>query len=225
MALSNKRILEEKRKGDIVISPFRMAQLQTSSYDVTLGPNYYRARKPKHDERLHNMYDPAHVARKHGEACFAKTAKKVFGDRLKTLKFIEPTDRVIVLEPGDFILAHTIEFIGGRGHITTSMQARSSMGRSEITVCKCAGWGDVGFFNRWTMEIENCSKERTVFLVVGEPIAQIIFDETGAIIDDGKDYVKAGNYQSSQDLKVLKKMWHPSMMLPKLRLKRYGKRK
>ncbi|MCX8513508.1 MAG: hypothetical protein ORN26_00305 [Candidatus Pacebacteria bacterium] len=43
------------------------------------------------------------------------------------------------MRPGETILAHTNEFIGGRNHITTMMKARSSMGRSFIEVCKCAG--------------------------------------------------------------------------------------
>lgn len=53
-------------------------------------------------------------------------------------------DLIIWVAPGETILGHTEEFIGGRHNVTTMMKARSSMGRNFIEVCKCAGWGDVG---------------------------------------------------------------------------------
>ena len=46
MALSDKRIIEEMKKGDIVIHPFSRDQLATSSYDVTLGEWFFREQPP-----------------------------------------------------------------------------------------------------------------------------------------------------------------------------------
>jgi dCTP deaminase len=94
------------------------------------------------------------------------------------------------------------------------MKARSSLGRSFIEVCKCAGWGDVGYVNRWTMEITNNSHNYSIPLIVGRRIAQIIFFETGPI--EGADYSKKGKYASSTSLSALKKSWKPDMMLPRL---------
>ena len=94
------------------------------------------------------------------------------------------------------------------------MKARSSMGRNFIEVCKCAGWGDVGYVNRWTMEITNNSKNYLIPLVVGRRIAQIVFFETGPILE--KDYATTGKYQTSNDMRQLKKSWRPTSMLPKL---------
>jgi dCTP deaminase len=88
------------------------------------------------------------------------------------------------------------------------------MGRNFIEVCKCAGWGDVGFFNRWTMEITNISRRHTIPLVVGRRIAQIVFFETGQILD--RSYSDAGKYQTSSDLSELQAKWSPSLMLPRL---------
>jgi len=103
------------------------------------------------------------------------------------------------------------------------MKARSSLGRSFIEVCKCAGWGDVGYINRWTMEITNNSTHYYIPLVVGRRIAQIIFFETGPILKS--DYAKGGKYQSSGSVKQLKKNWKPTDMLPRLYLDRDIKRK
>src|SRR4029077_284391 len=134
-----------------------------------------------------------------------ETAKKVFKDVKFDFVGIDPEDKVILIEPGETILAHTEEFIGGRNCITTDMKARSSIGRNFIEVCKCAGWGDVGYTNRWTMEITNISTHYYIPLVVGRRIAQIVFFETGEIL--ASDYARGGKYQSDDSISKLKKSW------------------
>ena len=174
--------------------------------------------------RLYNIYDKKHVERVWGtEPKRAKAAKEVLKDYRFDFSGITPDEKIILLAPGETILAHTNEFIGGRDHITTMMKARSSLGRSFIEVCKCAGWGDVGYINRWTMEITNNSSHYYIPLVVGRRIAQIIFFETGPILAD--NYDKKGKYQTSATVKELKKTWDPSQMLPRLYLDRDIKKK
>ncbi|OGG82443.1 hypothetical protein A3I46_00890 [Candidatus Kaiserbacteria bacterium RIFCSPLOWO2_02_FULL_54_13] len=216
MALSDKKILEHKKAGTIVIEPFTRKNLATSSYDVTLGEWFFREQQPKYNHSLYNIWSKEHTehvwgANKVERAVIAKEAFKKY-------KFewdgISPNDKVIMLRPGETILAHTNEFIGGRDIVTTMMKARSSMGRNFIEVCKCAGWGDVGYVNRWTMEITNNSKNYLIPLVVGRRIAQIIFFETGSILKN--DYTNTGKYQASRDIQQLKKSWGPTAMLPKL---------
>lgn len=124
---------------------------------------------------------------------------------------------IIFIEPGETILAHTNEFIGGKNYITTMMKARSSMGRNFIEICKCAGWGDVGYTNRWTMEITNNSKYYTIPLFVGQRIAQIVFFATDRP-HSSNTYESTGKYQTDSDIEILKQTWNPKMMLPKLYL-------
>ncbi len=215
MALSDKKILEEMKNGNVVIFPFVKENLATSSYDVTLGEYFFPQQPPKHFQTIYNIYDKSHVDRVWGtKPKKAATAKEIFSKYKFDFTGINPEEKVIVLEPGETILAHTNEFIGGKNHITTMMKARSSLGRSFIEVCKCAGWGDVGYTNRWTMEITNNSKHYSIPLVVGRRIAQIVFFETGEIL--GKDYNVSGKYNSSTDVNKMKKSWKPEMMLPKL---------
>lgn len=216
MALSDKKILEEIKKGDIVIIPFKKENLATSSYDVTLGEYYFREK--------HNFGDHQHIynifSKKHTDYVWGTTPEKAEKASVVLKKYnfewdgIRPDDKIIFLNPGETILAHTNEFIGGQNHITTMMKARSSMGRNFIEVCKCAGWGDVGYINRWTMEITNNSQHYAIPLVVGRRIAQIIFFETGQILD--KDYSREGKYQTTTDVKKMMKEWDPKSMLPKL---------
>jgi len=217
MTLGDKAILAEIEKGNICIDPFNSENLKTSSYDVSLGDCYFRERRPDNYVHLYNIYNKEHVERVWGKEHYqAEKASKI----LKHFDFkgIAPEDRVILLEPGETILAHTNEFIGGRGTITTMMKARSSLGRNFIEVCKCAGWGDVGYVNRWTMEITNNSRHYTIPLVVGRRIAQIIFFDVQEIT--AKDYASDGKYQSVKDFTKLKKGWNPQMMLPRLYLDR-----
>lgn len=220
MALSDKKILNQKDLGNIIIDPFRRNHLATSSYDVCLGEWYFREQKPDDHIHIYNIWHKPHTDRVWGtEAKKAQFAK----DSLSTYESIglKPDDKIILLEPGETILAHTEEFIGGRNTITTMMKARSSVGRNFIEICKCAGWGDVGYVNRWTMEITNNSRFYTIPLIVGMRVAQIIFFETGEILD--KDYTIAGKYQTNQDFEQVKASWHPSMMLPRLYKDRDGK--
>lgn len=225
MALSDKKILAAMKEGFVVIEPFKRENLATSSYDVTLGEFFFREQPTKYNHSLYNIWSQTHMehvwgAKKPEKAVYAKEA---FAKYNFTWEGISPKDKVIILRPGETILAHTNEFIGGRDHITTMMKARSSLGRNFIEVCKCAGWGDVGYTNRWTMEITNNSKNYIIPLVVGRRIAQIIFFETGPILKS--DYARSGKYQSKGSLKALKKSWEPSMMLPRLYLDRDVKKK
>ena len=126
MALSDTRILEEMKKGDIVISPFEAGHLATSSYDVTLGEYFFREQPPKYNHALYNIWSKEHTehvwgANKVERAVYAKEAFKKYNFDFDGIR---PDDKVIVLRPGETILAHTQEFIGGKDHITTMMKAR-----------------------------------------------------------------------------------------------------
>lgn len=181
MLLSDKRILEELTRGNIVIEPFERRQLGTNSYDVRLGAWYFL---PNHNMVSVDFTDADQAGLFWGAPQHAR-------------------EGAIAIRPGDTILAHTEEIIGGCNGFTTSMRARSSIGRSCLSVCKCAGVGDVGYISHWTMEITNHSHAQVV-LPVGLRVAQILFYEVGATLEEyhGKYGVRDG--------------WTPQDMLPKL---------
>lgn len=217
--LADKAILRERANGAIFIEPFQRESLGTASYDLALGRYFYRENRDAHALSFYNPYSPADVARVWGGQDDYLEAVTV-GDwrranRGFTLENINDDDRIIVLDPGETILAHTEEFIGGSDTaIVTMMKARSSLGRNFIEVCKCAGWGDVGYHNRWTMEITNNSAKHQIPLVVGRRVAQMVFFKTEGVED--KVYTFAGKYQTSTDREKMMKEWHPSHMLPRM---------
>ena len=213
--LSDKKILQYLKSKKVIIDPFIKENINTSSVDVTLGEYYFREQSLDVGKAIYSPWSETDVRAVWGKPMEAEKA----GIYAKRNGFdlpdgIKKDDRVIWIRPGETILGHTNEFIGGAKEITTMMKARSTLGRNFIEVCKCAGWGDVGYINRWTMEITNNSRHYIIPLVVGRRIAQIVFFEVGEILSD--DYAKSGKYQSSQDLVKLKRDWTPESMLPKM---------
>lgn len=217
--LSDKAITREREAGNILIEPFTEENLGTGSYDVTLGRYYYRENRDASGLSFYNPFSAADVARVWGGQDDYYEAIKVSEWRKKNRDFplenISDDDYIIVMDPGETILAHTNEFIGGRDNtIDTMMKARSSTGRNFIEVCKCAGLGDIGYCNRWTMEITNNSSKYQIPLVVGRRIAQILFFKTEGTIK--KIYSDDGKYQTTSDIDRMMQEWHPSMMLPRM---------
>jgi len=218
--LSREDIIAARSANEVVIEPFCNANVGTNSYDVTLGPFFWKERHPDRREGnhrvaggfLYNFYDETHV-KSLWQLCEAKPASQVVL-RWEQLIGIEPEDRVILLEPGEVVLGHTIEFIGGKANnITTMMKARSTIGRNFIEVARCAGMGDIGYCNRWTLEITNNSRYHVVPLVVGRRIGQVVFFETTPVKDD---YLKTGKYQADTDsVTQMMDSWSPEDMLPK----------
>lgn len=229
--LSDKAIVKEIENGNVVIHPFAMDNLSTSSYDVTLGEYYFREKTPDFNYvecpkeahgPIYNPYSMTDTFRVWGkEPEKAKTRKEMVrsDDRYSDvfpLEGIRADERVIFIQPGETILAHTQEFIGGKNSVTTMMKARSSMGRNFIEVCKCAGWGDIGYVNRWTMEITNNSRFYTIPLVVGRRIAQIVFFQTDGTLQNRSYSSAQGKYQTSEELQTIMTKWSPLSCLPRL---------
>ncbi len=129
----------------------------------------------------------------------------------------ERADGHVVLGPYEKILGVTHEFIGGTVAadgsyaVLAHMHAKSSTGRYGITTNLCAGFGDVGFINRWAMEIANLDPI-TKRIPVGMLIAQIEFTRVGV---PERLYGDRGTYQQGQDIEAIMQQWHPRQMLPK----------
>ncbi|QQG43149.1 MAG: hypothetical protein HYW45_03030 [Candidatus Daviesbacteria bacterium] len=216
--LSDKLIRAHMTAGNILIHPFNDQNLQNSSYDVCLGRYYYAEQDPSFDFTLFNPYNPNHTKKVWGEkpceAVRARTLMDRFHVPEEEWENIDPEDEIILLSPGKTYLCHTTEFIGFQNVGTTMMKARSTLGRDFIEICKCAGWGDNGYVNRWTMEVTNNSTRYHIPLVVGTRVAQIVFFYTGST---DRPYAATGTYQTTDDFEQLRRSWKPEMMLPRLK--------
>ena len=200
-----------------MIDPFNEKNLTSASYDVTLGKYYWRESYHNGGIISYNPYAKKDVQRVWGPKYYIARPLREWIEKtpLKKMPGIDMDDLVIWIAPGETILCHTQEFIGGRHCVNTMMKARSSMGRNFIEICKDAGWGDIGYVNRWTIEVTNNSRFYHIPLVVGRRIGQMTFFETEPI-DEKDAYYKSGKYQGTQDVEKIKKAWSPEMMIPKM---------
>lgn len=210
--LSRDMVLKHIKEENIFINPFNYKNLGTTSYDIRLGENFFQEQSFRASNRkIFNPFNPQDIIRYWGEPQKAVEVRNWIEEN-GPLTNIKPEDKIIILGPGETILAHSEEFIGGRNCISTEMRARSSMGRIGITVCKCAGWGDLGFFNRWTMEMSNHLKDTSVVLVVRMRVAQIAFYQVDPLL---KTYSQiGGQYQTTDDTEKMMREWSPYSMLP-----------
>jgi dCTP deaminase len=210
---SDRDIKNALKSGNIIIHPLVEDNIRGSSVDVTLGEWYYTTEQIS-DTGIYNPFDAIEVERyfegplralPHADWC-AKNGRHLF-------RGLTADHPIIVLRPGERILAHTHEFIGINPPGTTEMKSRSSWGRNGISVCFDAGWGDPGYINRWTMEVYNLNQHESVPLPVGERIAQIVFHHTGPV---DRHYGETGKYQVGGDITNLVKGWSPDQMLPRV---------
>lgn len=214
-AYSNTELFEAIETGHVVCHPYTKEHVNGSSIDVTLGEWYFRTDR-RTRTNVYNPFDEAEVNEYFGEPLKAVLHGEWAdeADR-KPLANIPLDHPIIVLDPGERILAHTHEFIGIKAPGTSSMQSRSTWGRNGVAVCLDAGWGDPGYINRWTMEIYNMNQRHSVVLPVGERIAQLVFYHTGEV--EGEYHSLSGKYQghSENGVKELIKNWSPYQMLPR----------
>ena len=212
---SNTQIKEAIAAGQIIFEPLVEEHINGSSVDVTLGEWFYRTERsigktvynPVDEFDVFRYFDGPHQATPHRQWCESHGYRPFSG--------IPPDHPIIVLAPGERILAHTHEFIGIKGSGTSSLQSRSTWGRNGVAVCLDAGWGDPGYINRWTMEVYNLNQHQSVVLPVGERVAQMVFFHTGPVEGEYADI--SGKYQTTKadNLRELINSWRPAQMLPR----------
>ena len=224
--LSNTDIQRMRALGTVVIHPFNEQALNNTSYDLSFGDRIARYRAEWSHVDL-GAIDPSTMYR----VCEA-TEEPGF------------TGRGFFIDCGERILGHTWEIAGGtvapcptckgqttivwgqntvpcldcmssgRIAVTSMLHATSTAARVGLTVCQCAGFGDVGFLDRWTLEIQNHGP-RGLWLPVNAVICQVSFYRVNPPIA-GTEYTQKGQYaQKHSSPEETHKNWSPDRMLPK----------
>lgn len=192
--ITGKAITKEVENGVIRIHPFKRENVSINSYDLTLGEwciryigketpgsNTYHPYRRLDEEHSLDMYEEPH---------------KSISDYLK-------------LSPHERILTHTAEFAGAYDKYVPKIATKSTLARWGLDVCASAGFGDVGYVNRWTLELYNFTNH-TLWVPIGAKICQIyfepVFDEEGHPARNIPKY--AGAYQTAL------RDWKPEDMLP-----------
>lgn len=123
MILTSKKILEEIKKGNIVIEPFDEKLLNPNSYNLRLHNELLELI----DEKL-DLKKPANYRR------------------------ITIPEEGLLLEPNKLYLGRTVEYTITKNFVPM-IEGRSSIGRMGISIHTTAGFGDIGFEGYWTLEI------------------------------------------------------------------------
>lgn len=215
--LSDNGILRSIATNVVTIVPFRTDNLNSASYDVTLGPYYFRENAK---EGFLNLYREDAGTHAWLGPYMAKPVSSLDWEPTSEDK-VEGTDLAIVLRPGETILAHTCEFIGGVDPIVPALVPCSGLSRTFIQVE--GGIGSAGFHNRWALRITNTSKHFTIPLIAGRKIAQVVFYQTEGVATP--PYGTRGAYQKGVTMATIAGNWKPTDLLPQMHTEaiRHGK--
>lgn len=97
------------------------------------------------------------------------------------------------LDPGQFVLAETIEVFNLPDYIACEFKLKSSAARAGLNH-SLAGWGDPGFNGATlTLELQNVLNNHTLLLRPGMKIGQIVFWE-GPPVPMEHSYATKGRY-------------------------------
>jgi dCTP deaminase len=172
---SGAKIKECIERGTIVIDPYDESRVNPNSYNVRLGDKIAWYTKTPLDPKKNNPTE---------------------------LQFIPPSG--FILEPWKLYLAATVE----KTHtdkFVPMFDGRSSTGRLGIFTHVTAGFGDVGFNGRWTLEI--VVVERVViypFMEIGQVSFEPLEMTDAEILNQKPDILYRGKYQNAKGLESSK---------------------
>jgi deoxycytidine triphosphate deaminase len=110
---------------------------------------------------------------------------------------------MIVVRPGEMLLAHTVEFIGTTvPFIVPRIRSRSTFARWTGEVITGAGEGEGNYHSRWVFEM-HCTSCKPLVVKCGWRVGQVLFD----FCIGGGMYRRQYNTPMSE--------WTPECMLPK----------
>ncbi len=136
MVLSDRTIKEEIDKGRIIIDPLTPGCVQPASVDLHLDKKLLAFKPQRH---------PAYI------------------DVRRSLDYLHELveldeDNAFFLNPGELVLASTLESITLPDDIVGRLEGKSSLGRIGLLVNSTAGYVDPGWQGNLTIEISNVAK-------------------------------------------------------------------
>lgn len=175
-------IIEEVKKGKIIIEPFNEDNVGPNSVDVTLSNQlltYVPCRIVK-DENGNNIVE--RITNPWGDG-FIDMAED------NTAHTLEIPEDGLVLQPGILYLGSTNEKAGS-DFFVPMIEGRSSMARLGLQIHVSAGFGDINFKSNWTLEITTIHPLK---IYANARIGQVYFhevneDERKKLFDCGNEY-------------------------------------
>jgi len=136
MVLSDRSIKEEIARGRIVFEPLDMDCIQPASVDIHLDKKLLVFRTWRHP--------------------FYIDVRQNMGDLTEMVEVGE--EKPFFLQPGEFVLASTLECITLPDDIVARLEGKSSLGRIGLLIHSTAGYVDPGWKGHLTLELSNVAK-------------------------------------------------------------------
>jgi dCTP deaminase len=152
MILVDWQLRDRIGRGSIKIDPYDPTLVQPNSLDIRLGNHFVWYRGGT------DVIDP-------------------YDQETVTSQVEETHAESFVLQPGQFVLAETLECIGLPDNIVATIEGKSSIARLGVTLHQTGGWIDAGFRGTITLEMANVNS-RPVKVYAGMPIGQLVFYTT-----------------------------------------------
>lgn len=170
MLLADHQIHDRVHAGDLKISPFDPERVQPASVDLLLD-HYLRVPRDPGSEMDVSLVHAGHTV------------------------LAEIGEDGWLLQPGDFVLASTVERITLPDDLAARVEGKSSLGRLGLAVHVTAGFIDPGFAGQVTLEIANLSPW-PIRLRRQMPVAQLCLIPMSAAPE--RPYGSAGNHYQNQ---------------------------
>lgn len=168
--------IEQLAQSCKLIWPYRPEQLNPASYDVTLGSTVMI------------------------EAQSRPRGRRVISDDGAWLA-VDISEAPLMMQPGEFILAHTEEIVSIPSELEAIFCLKSSRGREGYNHA-LAAYIDPGFVGRITLELKNYSRYRSLPLEVGMRIGQLRFSTMRQL--PRRNYSETGRYCGAATVEVSK---------------------
>ena len=158
-----------------------IANVNSSSIDITLGEELLIEVNPK----FHNRSEIIDICEP--------------DQTINTMKWVGGKGEPFILEPGQCVLAASVETFNLPNHISAEYKLKSSMARNFLEHLN-AGWCDAGWHgSKLTLELKNLSQYHALIIRPGMKIGQVVFFEHEEVPAEFS-YAKRGQYNSDQSV-------------------------
>lgn len=145
--------------NELIISPWKSARVQPASYDLSLSADFLVPNPRAYGDRV---------------------SIRRSDERFPTYTAYTETVRPLVLNPGQFVLGRTEEWIEVGPALRARVEGKSTIGRLGLAVHCTAGYIDPGFKGHITLELFNMAPY-SIELSAGAPVCQLAVEELSAI--------------------------------------------
>lgn len=197
--LTGRKIYEEVKNGNIVIDPFDSSRINPNSYNLRLD-KHIKIYTPEGTAAYRNLEESPDVdlLAMNSDSWYVHDSDGKFHSLYLDLDAKDETTDIyigeegLILYPNMLYLGTTVERTFTDKYVP-SLDGRSSVGRKGVMVHVTAGFGDIGFNGKWTLEIMVAHPTKVHY---GSEICQISFHTP----EGNTDYKYNGRYQGQSDV-------------------------